>query len=192
MTMSKLDVRKHPDYSKTIGRIRNVKLRPLVGPRDLDEVAAITDVLPDLTFPINSAGELLDQLDETLPIMGMSVDPVRMIMYMPAHYFPVVSYENFVEKVAELIRANRRQVDTPKTVRKIKEKMRGVKFPIETPEELQRALGDTPHFNVGRRKMDTRRTVGEVPPDFFPIHDQKDLEVKAIRYLRSRPLIEKD
>src|ERR1700730_1912600 len=125
MTM-RLDIRKHPKYSNAIERIRNLKFRPLVGPRDLDEIAAITEVLPELTFPINSAGEMLDQLGETLTVMGMNVDPGRMIKYMPGSYFPSVSYENFVEKMAELMRANRPRVDAPKAVSKMKEKMRGV------------------------------------------------------------------
>src|SRR5690349_1667239 len=128
--MSRFDVRKHPEYTNAIGRIREVKLRPLVGPSDLKEIAVITDVLPQLTFPINSAGELLDQIgqDKTLPVLGIDVDPVRMIKYMPAYYFPIASYENFVEKLSELITANRRQVDAPKYVSMIKEKMYGVTF----------------------------------------------------------------
>jgi len=192
--MSNLDIRKHPDYNKATSRIRNLKLRPLVGPRELEEIAIVTDVLPQLHFPINSAGEFLDQLgdDKTLPVMGMKVDPVRMIKYMPAYYFPIASYENLVEKMAELIRSNRRQVDAPKYVDKMKQKMRGANFPIKTPEELERTLGDTRQFNVGGRKMDTRSTISGLPHDFFPISDQKDLEVKAIRYLRNHPLIEKD
>jgi hypothetical protein len=191
--MSRLDIRKHPDYSKALSRLRHVKLRPLVGPRELEEIALITDALPALQFPINSAGELVDQLgaEKTLPVLGMNVDPVRMLKYMPAYYFPIASYENFVEKMAELVRANRRHVDE-KYVGKIKEKVHGVSFPIKNPEELERALVHTPRFNVGGRKMDTRNTIRDLPRTFFPIADQEDLAVKAMRYLRSRPLIEKD
>jgi hypothetical protein len=192
--MSRLDIRKHPDYSKAVSRLRHVRLRPLVGPRELEELAVVTDALPDLQFPINSAGELIDQIgaDRTLPVLGMNVDPVRMIKYMPAYYFPVASYENLIEKMAELVRANRRYVDEDKYVRKMKVKMRGVRFPITSPEELERAVGDTPRFNIGGRKMDTRQTIRDLPRDFFPVRDQQDLAAKAMRYLRGRPLIEKD
>jgi hypothetical protein len=192
--MSRLDIRKHPDYNKAIGRLQHVKLRPLVGPRELDELAIVTDALPELRFPINSAGELVDQIgaDKTLPVLGMAVDPVRMIKFMPAYYFPIASYENLIEKMAELLRANRRQVDEDKYVAKMKVKMRRVRFPITSPAELERALGDTPEFNVNGRKMNTKKTIGALPRDFFPVRDQQDLAVKAMRYLRSRPLIEKD
>jgi hypothetical protein len=191
--MSRLDIRKHPDYNKAVGRLKHVKLRPLVGPGELQELAVVTDALPDLRFPINSAGELIDQIgaDKTLPVLGMAVDPVRMIKYMPAYYFPVASYENLVEKMAELLRANRRQVDD-KYVGKMKEKMQHARFPITSPDELERALGDTPQFNVNGRKMDTKQTIRALPRDFFPVRDQQDLAAKAMRYLRARPLIEKD
>jgi len=192
--MSRLDIRKHPDYNKGISRLRHVKLRPLVGPRELDELAVVTDALPELRFPINSAGELVDQIgaDKTLPVLGMAVDPIRMIKYMPAYYFPIASYENLIEKMAELLRANRREVDEEKYVAKMKVKMRRVRFPITSPEEMERALGDTPEFNVNGRKMNTKQTIGALPRDFFPVRDQHDLASKAMRYLRSRPLIEKD
>jgi hypothetical protein len=192
--MSKLDIRKHPDYTKAISRLRHVKLRPLVGPHELEELAVVTDALPALQFPINSAGELIDQLgpEKTLPVLGMNVDPVRMIKYMPAYYFPIASYENLVEKMAELVRANRRHVDEEKYVGKMKVKLRRARFPIATPEELERALGDTPKFNVGGRQMDTRQTISNLPRDFFPIRNQQDLAAKSMRYLKTRPLIEKD
>jgi hypothetical protein len=37
--------------------------------------------------------------------------------------------------------------------------------------------------------MDTRQTIRDLPRDFFPVRDQQDLAAKAMRYLRSRPLI---
>lgn len=192
--MSRLDVRKHPQYSAAAARMRYLKRRPLVGHRELEELAPVTDVLPELSFPINSAGELLDQLgeDKTLSVLDMQVDPVRMIKYMPAYYFPIASYENFVEKMAEVMRGNRRQVDEPKYKDKMKQKFRRVKFPIEDAAHLERVLERTPEFNVGGKRMKTRETLHSLPKDFFPIRNQEDLEHKAIRFLRNRPLIEKD
>lgn len=191
--MSKLDVRKHPEYAAAAARIRPLKKRPLVGHRELEELSVVTATLPELSFPINSAGELLDQLEgKALSVLDMEVDAVRMIKYMPAYYFPIASYENFVEKMAELMRANRRQVDEPKYVKKIKEKLRGAKFPIEDAAQLERALERTPEFNVSGKKMKTKETLRSLPKDFFPIRDSGELERKAIRFLRNRPLIEKD
>ncbi len=192
--MSRLDVRKHPEYAATVARIPQLKQRPLVGHRELQELTIVTGALPPLKFPINSAGELIDQFGErnVLHFQDMKVDPVRMIKYMPAYYFPIASYENFVEKMAELLRANRREMDEPKYTRKMKEKFRGVKFPIMNATQLDRAIGGTPTFNISGKKMDTKATVRALPEDFFPIRNQKDLEVKAIRFLRSQPLIEKD
>lgn len=192
--MSKFDVRRHPRYQKAMERLPKAKLRPLVGPRELDELELVLRVVPDLEFPINSGGELLDQIGEgrTLPVLEMDVDPVRMIKYMPAYYFPIASYENLVEKMAELVRQNRRAFDEEKVSKKIKEKVGRTRFPINTPDELERALGRTPEFNVAGRKMKTRDTIGTLPRDFFPVKDVSDLQRKAVAYLQRRPLIEKD
>lgn len=192
--MSQLDVRKHSEYARALSRIPQIKLRPLVGSHDLEEIAIITGVIPELSFPINSAGEFLDQIgeDKTLSVMGMDVDPVRMIKYMPAYYFPIVSYENLVEKMADLMHANRRRIDIPAYTEKIKEKMKEATFPIRTPEEMERLLWNTPSFNIGGRTMHTRKIIAQLPHDFFPVRDLGDLEAKSIRYLITRPLIEKD
>ncbi len=192
--MSRLDVRRHPEYRAAAARIRQLKQRPLVGHQELQELAVVTDALPELKFPINSAGELLDQIGEgkTLSMLDVKVDPVRMVKYMPAYYFPVASYENFVEKMAELMRANRRQVDAPKYTGKMKEKLRDMKFPIENAAQLEPVAAYTPAFNIGGRKMDTKAMLRELPKEFFPVRNQEDFERKAIRFLRNRPLLEKD
>lgn len=192
--MTELDIRKHPDYAESLSRLKQVKLRPLVAPSELAEIGLVTDALPALEFPVDSAGELLDQIGEgrCLAIVGLKTDPVRMIKYMPAYYFPISSYENFVEKMAELIRANRRDFDADKVRTKIKEKARGIEFPIKERDALMRALQETPVFNVAGRKMDTAAAVKDLPEGFFPVESYDDLEVKALRYLRRRPLIEAD
>lgn len=192
--MSKLDVRKHPQYSAAAARMPFLTRRPLVGHRDLEELAPVVDALPELSFPINSAGELLDQIgdDTTLSVLDMRVDPVRMIKYMPAYYFPIASYENLVEKMAELMRRNRRHVDAPKYAEKMKQKFRRVQFPIDDVQQLERLLERTPEFNIGGKTMKTQRTLGALPKDFFPIRSQDEFEQKAIRFLRNMPLIERE
>ena len=189
-----LDVRKHPDYADALSRLKHVKLRPLVAPSELVEIGLVMDALPELKFPIGSAGELLDQIgeDRRLEIVGLKADPVRMIKYMAAYYFPISSYENFVEKMAELIRLNRRDFDSDKVRTKIEEKARKIEFPIKDRDALMQAFQETPVFNVAGRKMDTAAAVKELPDDFFPVENHDDLEAKGLRYLRSRPLIEAD
>ena len=189
-----LDIRKHPDYTEALARLKKVKLRPLVAPSELAEIALVTEALPDLDFPINSAGELLDQIGDgkRLSIVGFKSDPVRMIKYMPAYYFPISTYENFVEKMAELIRTNRRDFDTDKVKEKIREKSCGIDFPIKEREALMRALEKTPSFNVAGQKMDTAAAIKGLPDSFFPVENQDDLEIEALRLLRRRPLIEAD
>jgi hypothetical protein len=191
---SKHDYRNSPPYREAAGKVRRLQGRPLVGSHALREIALITEALPELKFPINSAGELLDQLgdDSTRPVLGMALDPALLIKRMPAYYFPIASYENFVEKMNELMNANRRTVDRPKYERKIKEKFRGAKYPIGSPAELERVLGETPRFNINGHKMDTRKTISQLPEDFFPIRDEKDLKRKAFFFLSRRPLIERD
>jgi hypothetical protein len=191
--MSKFDIRNHQNYRDSLEGFAQAKLRPLVNPAELDELNVVAKALPRLEFPINSAGEMLDQLgSEGLDILGMRVDPARMIKYMPAYYFPVASYENLVEKMAELVRANRRTFDAVKYREKIHKKMRRADFPIRNADELRRQLRGVEKFNVAGMKLDVDRTLEALPESFFPVQDLQDFESKAMRYLSQRPLIEAD
>jgi hypothetical protein len=98
--MAKLDRRDHPDVSEFTSKIR-AEHRPLIGRSDLDDLRTVMNALLALRFPVNSAGELLDQLggnDAQLQVDGVPMAVEIKLKLMPAYYFPIVSVENFVER----------------------------------------------------------------------------------------------
>lgn len=189
--MSRLDVRNDPNYSEALGRLPAIN-RPLVGAAELDELNTVVSALPRLRFPIDSAGDLIDQLGEGEPIIvfDVTIDPARMIKYMPSYYFPVSNYDNLIEKMAQLLRENRRIVDESKYSKKIHEKSSAVEFPIENIDELRPLIGNRDRFNIGGRWIDVENVLSKLPDNFFPVADEQDLERKSIDFLRHQPLIE--
>jgi hypothetical protein len=134
---------------------------------------------------------LADQLAESerdVVIADIPVDVVRMLKYMPAYYFPIVSYDNFIEKAAELVRANRPAVDIPGEAKRLRAQMPELRFPIRNRGELARALaGRTYRFQGG--KVDLRWAFGQVPDTLFPIESDADMDRKLRQLIASRPLI---
>jgi len=196
---NKFDRRQDPETQQLLQRIPGLKYAPLVGAADLEEILKVHPALPDLQFPIESAGELIDKLggsDKTFEIVGVDVDPLRMIKYMPAYYFPIVSMENFIEKMAELVRQNRKQVDVPKELASIKEQIReqlpNFSFPIPNAEALLKVMTRRQNFTFQGGKVDPRQAVQRIPAHYFPIESEEDFDRKIGQLMITRPLIEKD
>src|ERR1700693_4013063 len=150
MMGSKFDHRNASDYAAQVQKIPTLQHQPHIGRMDLQEVVTIMQAIPPLKFPINSAGALLDALGrgKTVKIVGLDVDPARMIKYVPAYYFPIVSSENFVEKMAELIRANRSKVDPKEQVEAIRKALPSLKFPITSPDQLGKSAEKIEKFRL--------------------------------------------
>ena len=189
---SKFDRRNTREYGEAIQVLPKMKGRPYVDVLDLSEVGIVTSALPNLTFPINSAGELLDALgpEPNIEMVGREVDPVRMIKYMPAYYFPIVSQENFVEKLAELIRGNRHQSTAEEHSRLLRSKLPKIEFPIESADHLGRHIEQVGEFPLGDRRVKANDALKMLPPHLFPIRDQEDLERKTLNFFNSQPLIQ--
>jgi hypothetical protein len=190
--MSRFDQRKTGAFTDVLKTLPAMKHQPHVAANDLHEVSLVLQAMPQLTFPINSAGELLDALGKgkTFKIVGLDVDPARMIKYMPAYYFPIASQENLVEKMAELIRDNRRHVDKQEHVETIRRKLPSLQFPIESPEQLARYVQGIERFSLGDRWVSPKDALGLLPRSFFPVRDQADFEKKTLHFVNSRALIE--
>ena len=192
-TRSKLDPRNNPKVEEVARRFANVEHVPLVHEMDLLEVEKVFKDIPALEFPINSGAELIEKLGvgKLHKIAEVTVDPVRMIKYMPAYYFPIASIENFIEKLAELIRKNRKQVNIPAEMEAIKKQIPHLKFPIKTAEDLHKQLGEKKYKFQGR-DVSAKEMIPRIPKHFFPFKSEQDFNTKIKFTMIYRPLIVKD
>lgn len=193
---NKYDVRRDPEVQGLLAKLPKSRYVPLVGSADLREVAKVLPAIAGLDFPINSAGELIEKLggaDKQFAIEGTPVDPLRMIKYMPAYYFPIASMENLVEKLAELVRANRKKVDVQAELASLRRQLPNLKFPIGNAKELVKAVSaHGRHVTFQGGVVDVEKIMERVPSNIFPITSQNDFEGKVGALMASRPLIEKD
>ncbi len=170
--------------------IDGLSSRPLVNDFDASELAAIFEALPELKFPVTSAGHLLDQLaGHRLVVHRIELDPARMAKYVPAHYFPIWSYDNLIEKMAELVRANRPVVDTEAEVKALRRQIPALKYPIKSANDLIQALGTTRTYRFLGGAVDVKQAVSHIPDKLFPIDSDKDLDLKLAYLINRRPLI---
>lgn len=193
--MAQFDPREDPEVQELVKRLPAMKHTPLVGAADLREVMKVFEQLPPLEYPIGSAAELIEKLGgpgRPVEIVGMRVDPLRMIKYMPAYYFPIHSQENFIEKMAELIRENRPSVDIPQELTSIKRQLPTLKYPIASPDEFLKMIGTQQRYRFQGQEVDTEEMVKRIPDDYFPIQSEDDFDLKVARLMLSRPLIVRD
>jgi hypothetical protein len=193
---NRLDTRNDEEVKRLLQKLPPLQYTPLIGAPDLQEVAKVFEGLPELQYPINSASELIEKLggaDRKLNIVEMEVDPVRMIKYMPAYYFPIVSPENFIEKMGELIRVNRKQVDVNEELAHVKRQLSGLKFPIDDPAHLLRqVMSHGKRFTFQGGRVDPRQIMDRIPPYVFPIQSQEDFDNKISALMLNRPLLVKE
>jgi hypothetical protein len=191
---SKFDMR-DAAANELLEKLPRVQHAPLVGASDLREIVKVFSALPKLEFPIDSAGALVEKLGRSgqmLNIVGVEVDPVRMIKYMPAYYFPIVSVENFIEKMAELIRANRKKTDVHKALADVKGQLPTLRFPISNRDELLKAFDSKKSLKFLGQSIDPKEMIARVHSSFFPLNSQEDFDKKVAQLIASRELIAKD
>lgn len=194
--VNRLDYRHHPEAAELRNKLPEMRFTPLVGATDLREIVRVFENLPSLDYPINSAGELIEQLgggEKPLDIAGVEVDLLLIIKRMPAYYFPVASTENFVEKMADLIRENRKQTDVPNQLMWIKRQLPTLDFPIKSSEQLLKAFGDRQSIVFQGNEIDVREILNRIhQPTLFPIESQEDFDRKIVGLMATRELIVKD
>jgi hypothetical protein len=164
--------------------------RPLVKRPDLDEVVRVYEVIPgDLEYPVNSAGELIDKLggpEKTFRLDDVELDPLYLVKIMPAYYFPIADAANFTEKMAELIRLNRK-TSPPGEAEALVGKL-DLRFPISDRGALAEALGG--QRVVWRDEpLEPKEWVERVPEQAFPITSHDDFRALTATLLLSRPIV---
>ena len=168
---------------------------PLIGASDLDDLTRVVDALPPLDFPIDSTGELIDKLGGTTATLDAAGVPLRvglLVKRLTARDFPISSMENFVEKIAELLRKNRVRYDIPKELKRIHGSIGRLAFPIENHADLVRRAGEMKQVTIEGRKMDAKEAVRFIPDHAFPIKSKEDFDNKVTLIIQSRPIVTLD
>ena len=193
--MAERDFREDAQVKRLLTRLPRMEHAPLVTGADLVEVLKVLQVLPELKFPINSGGQLIAELGgagQRYDVVGVTMSPLRMIKYMPAHYFPIASMENFVEKLAELINQNRPQIDVQAELTGLRRQLPELKFPIASPDELLDLVGSSRRYRFRGGSVRPGEIVKRIPPEMFPIESQVDFNRKIAHLIRTIPLIVAD
>lgn len=188
----RLDPRNHEDMKELLETMPPFDVVPLVGPADLRELAVLMPHLRDLKYPIRCAAELIEQLggaEAAFEVFDVKVEPIRMVKYMPAYYFPIVSLENMVEKLAELVRANRKAVDVIAEIKSLKGQLPELKFPIRDGDELLGQLRRKRSIRFQGVPYKPAEVVPHIPERRYPLRDQKHFERVISELMISRPLI---
>jgi hypothetical protein len=192
---SPYDHRNRPEVQQLLKSLPAVEHIPVVGAADLREIVKVFAGIPELKYPVNSAGELIAQLDQHgrgIEIVGMGVDPLRMIKYMPAYYFPIASVENFIEKMAELVRANRKVTDVPTELARLTRQLPQLNFPINDADHLLKSVGRDRTYVFQGLPIKPDEMVKRIPREYFPITSQEDFENKVSQLMQTRDLIVKE
>ncbi|MFJ9080699.1 MTH865 family protein [Streptomyces sp. NPDC102278] len=187
-----LDPRPRPGYQELLDGLPQMEHLPLVPAGQLQELKVLLPHLAGLSFPIESAGQLVDELGgpgATINIHGIDMAPIRMIKFMPAYYFPIVSLENLIEKMAELVRLNRPSVDLPRELDRLREQMPELDYPVADRDSLREQLGNGTTYHVMGRDHHVGEAIEAVTDNMFPIESARDLERKLLFLMGRRPLI---
>jgi hypothetical protein len=175
---------------KLFARLPESRHRPLLRRPDLDEIVRVFDVIPGpLEYPINSAGELIEKLGgpgTTFRLDDVEMDPLYLVKAMPAYYFPIADAANFAEKMAELIRLNRK-ASTPEEADEIVGRL-DLGFPIADRDGLASAL-DGQRVVWRGEELDPKEWIDRVPDSAFPIESHDDLRAKTMMLLTTRPIV---
>jgi hypothetical protein len=174
-------------------QLPETKVTPLVGADELREIVEVMKGVPRLSFPINSAGELMAAIgDHQVRVVGMDVDPFRMVKYMPAYYFPIASMENFLEKLAELVRANRKVSDVPAELTGLKKQLPPLRYPIANADDLLKAVAPRTSIRFQGVTVQPASMRRYLVPELFPIQNEADFDRKVGHLITSRPLITRE
>jgi hypothetical protein len=183
-------------YAALVGKLGPMKHAPAVPAARLRDVSRLVANLPSLSFPIDSAGELAARLggeNRTVDVFGVPMRLKTLLRGMPAHYFPIASAENFVEKCASLLTRSRRTVNLTRELGRIRPHLPKLTFPIASVEALLTAFegvkslpATSPNLPAGHRpSVDASQIrtwlVSNMTPDVFPIRSEEEMWFKALR-----------
>jgi len=172
--------------------IPGLKSPPVLKGIALQAVGTVVAAVPRLRFPLNSAAELMEQLGgrgTTVNIAGRILSVETVLGQVPSHYFPIASMDNFVEKIAGLIRRARNQRLRLKRAfasvkRQIHEKGPGLHFPITSAEHLKKSLGPISRVVVANRSIVPSLAVSRIPQSYYPITSKADFNRKIWKLMQ--------
>jgi hypothetical protein len=192
------DQKKSKPHAKSMLKQIPAKRYGLISSKELADVVQIFEALPELQYPINSAGELVEKLggpETHVDVFGLPVGVANLGRAIPAGYFPIASLENFVEKIAKLLRSNRRHVNLSKDLGTLRPHLPKFQFPIQNQEQLLEAFSSVKSLPAisDRLPAEHRHTVDaplikewitrNMKPALFPIVSEAELYSKAMRIL---------
>jgi len=198
MDMNKYNFDKiHKEAEKTLKKMPKLKYSPHVSPIELIEIGKVMEKLPELEYPISSAAELIEKLggrNKRFELEGVTIIPHVFVKRMPAYYFPIFSKENFIEKMAEVLRQNRKKTnDLPKQIKDLKQKLPKLDYPIQDGDQLVSKIGDKAiHSEIMHRDVTAREMVKHIPDYYFPMVSEDDFYLKIGMLMTTRPLVTKD
>jgi hypothetical protein len=97
--------------------------------------------------------------------------------------------ENLIEKMAELIRVNKPSVDFPAELKKLREQLPTLDYPVRDRGALMEQLGQDARYEVMGRDHHVSEAVEAITDAMFPIESEQDLDRKLVHLMASRPLI---
>ena len=170
----------------------------LIRSKELADIVEIFKGLPELQYPINSAGDLIEKLggpDVHIDIFGVPAKASQLGKAMPSGYFPIASLENLVEKMAKLLRRNKRRVNLSKELGRIRPHLPKFRFPLQNVDELLQAFKSveslpaiSPRLPAHHMQTVDGAKIREwitrnMQASVFPIQTEEELYSKAMRVL---------
>jgi hypothetical protein len=120
--------------------------------------------------------------------MGVTINIERGIERIPANYFPIVSLEDFVEKVSDLLKGSRLPRLMRSKLKKFARQMPKFDYPIADSVALERHLSAAPAIRLRGKHVEPHKTVSSLPKRFFPITSKKDFAFKVAALAGARAL----
>jgi hypothetical protein len=181
--------RPDPVTADLLRGVRRLNHAPLVEGARLRAAVYLLTSLPPLEYPINSAGELVGKYLTAgfrIKMGSAEIDPSQAIKYMPAHYFPIASPENFIEKIAELLKRSRVRLDAPAELSELEKQLPVLHYPIAGRSELIKQLSVKREYHFRGHVVDSSQAAKGFPKSYFPIRSQQDFHDKIVALITSR------
>jgi len=145
--------------------------------------------LKPLHYPISSGTELTEQLQGSrIRFMGLTIETKRATDRIPAHYFPIASGENFVEKIADLLKGSRLPRSVRSDLKTLARQLPSFQYPISDSAELMRQLSPVREVQFRGRRIDPRNSINSIPRQVFPIQSKNDFAFKVAALVGARAL----
>jgi hypothetical protein len=168
-----------PEPSTKLKNLKNDS--PYISESDHVWTSLLMSASAGVKYPVNSGAELVRHFggkDSSLTVDRYTFRPARLLKRFPPHNFPIVSFENFAEKLAALLATERKNVAPSvkveqgplgQEIEQIRAQLPSLRFPIATAAELISALEDNGPYRFRNRQFNVRVLSEVLPRSAFPI-----------------------